>query len=124
MRSHRFDGSWFIARRDRLLAAPLQGPSHAHVARSILDDSRLDGRVADFTEGALGHLAPRHAGAVRAHMQFYRACLEAIGLVPSDAIVNAAVQVEWLWYTTPFKGFYRDHLAHVMKVALTALWLL
>jgi hypothetical protein len=57
-------------------------------------------------------------------MQLYRACLETIGLVPSDAIVSAAAQIEWLWYVTPFKGFYRDHLAHVMKVALTGLWLL
>jgi hypothetical protein len=42
-------------------------------------------------------------------------------LVPSDALVAAAVQIEWLWYTTPFKKFYRDHLAHVMKVATIAL---
>ena len=54
-------------------------------------------------------------------MQLYRAALEVFGFLPSDAIVNAAVQIEWLWYITPFKDFYRDHLAHVMKVALTAL---
>ncbi|WP_438025440.1 hypothetical protein [Sorangium sp. So ce233] len=57
-------------------------------------------------------------------MQFYRNALEVFGFLPSDAIVNAAVQIEWLWYITPFKPFYRDHLAHVMKVAVIALDLL
>jgi hypothetical protein len=34
------------------------------------------------------------------------------------------VQVEWFWYNTAFTAFYRDHLAHVMKVAAIALSLL
>jgi hypothetical protein len=123
----RLDDDWFIRGRGRLLASvthPGGELRHEHIARGILDGSRLSGEVEVVTERAIGHLAPRHSGAVRAHMQIYRASLEVFGFLPSDAIVNAAVQIEWLWYTTPFKPFYRDHLAHVMKVALTALDLL
>ena len=118
----KFDDGWFIGNRYRLLAPyPHPEPPHVHLVRGILEDSRHAGHVDPDTENALGHLAPRHQSAVRAHMQFYRAVLEVIGFLPSDAIVNAAVKIEWLWYTTPFKSFYRDHLAHVMKVALIAL---
>jgi hypothetical protein len=126
MSTHRFDDTWFMAHRQRLLSPPLPlSPERkAALVRGLFANSRLAGTVRDDTERALRFLAPRHAGAARAHLQFFRACLETTGLVPSDALVNAAVQVEWLWYTTPFKRFYRDHLAHVMKVALTALWLL
>ncbi len=123
----RLDNAWFNRRRGRLLhhvAHPDGELRHAHIARSILNNSRLAGAVAADTERALGHLAPRHQGAARAHLQLYRSALEVFGFLPSDAIVNAAVQIEWLWYTTPFKRFYRDHLAHVMKVAVTALDLL
>lgn len=124
----RLDDKWFARRRARLLAPvphyPEGEPRHAHMARGILASSRLAGHVNIVTERALGHLAPRHRGAVRAHMQLYRSALEVFGFLPSDAIVNAAVQIEWLWYTTPFKSFYRDHLAHVMKVAVIALDLL
>jgi hypothetical protein len=124
----RLDDPWFIHRRGRLLDAVTHHPDgelrHAHIARGILNNSRLSGPVETITERAIGHLAPRHRGAVRAHMQLYRAALEMFGFLPSDAIVNAAVQIEWLWYITPFKDFYRDHLAHVMKVALSALDLL
>jgi hypothetical protein len=123
----RLDDAWFIHRRGRLLEPvthPDGEPRHAHIARGILNGSRLSGQVDVTTERAIGHLAPRHRGAVRAHMQLYCAALEVFGFLPSDAIVNAAVQIEWLWYITPFKDFYRDHLAHVMKVAVTALDLL
>lgn len=123
----KLDDSWFIKNRHRLLQPcqhPAAAPRHAHIARSVLESSRLAGEVAPHTEIALSRLAPRHRGATRAHMQFYRAALEVIGFLPSDAIVNSAVQIEWLWYTTPFKPFYRDHLGHVMKVALTGLELL
>ncbi len=82
------------------------------------------GEPSDTTERALAHLAPRHATALRSHMAFYRSCLEATCLLPADELVQAAVQIEWFWYTTPFKKFYRDHLAHVMKVATTALFLM
>ena len=123
----RLDDPWFIHRRGRLLQLVTHHETelrHAHIVRGILNGSRLSGEVATVTDRAIGHLAPRHRGAVRAHMQLYRASLETFGFLPSDAIVNAAVQIEWLWYITPFKDFYRDHLAHVMKVALTALDLL
>ncbi len=123
----KFDDSWFIENRHHLLQPclhPANEPRYAHIARSVLESSRLTGGVERHTEIALSRLAPRHRGATRAHMQFYRAALEVIGFLPSDAIVNSAVQIEWLWYTTPFKSFYRDHLAHVMKVALTGLELL
>jgi hypothetical protein len=123
----RFDDAWFIQGRARLLRPcghPNDEPRHPHLARSILHDSRLPGGVAQVTEQAIARLAPRHQGAVRGHMQMYRAALEAIGFLPADAIVNASVQIEWLWYTTPFKSSYRDHLAHVMKVALLGLDLL
>lgn len=124
----KFDDDWFTYRRSRLLDAVTHYPDGelrcAHLARGILANSRLYGEIDAVTAGALRHLAPRHRGAVRAHMQFYRNALEVFGFLPSDAIVNAAVQVEWLWYVTPFKPFYRDHLAHVMKVAVIALDLL
>jgi hypothetical protein len=124
----RLDDDWFASRRARLLLPvthhPEGEPRHAHMARGILVGSRLSGQVDEHTERALRHLSPRHRGAVRAHMQFYRSALEVFGFLPSDALVNAAVQIEWLWYTTPFKPFYRDHLAHVMKVAVIALDLL
>ncbi|HEX2572230.1 MAG TPA: hypothetical protein VH877_21985 [Polyangia bacterium] len=129
VRRQLFDDTWFIQRRARLLH-----PFHKEVGRrmravaSLHQGAALIHRPGDktheATERALTHLASRHATATRAHMQFYRACLESTGLVPADRIMAAAVQIEWFWYTTPFKGFYRDHLAHVMKVALTALELL
>lgn len=79
--------------------------------------------AAKATETMLKRLPLQHEAATRAHMQMFRACLEATSLVPSDELMHSAVQLEWLWYTTPFKGFYRDHLAHVMKVATIALTL-
>ena len=78
---------------------------------------------AKATETMLKRLPRQHEAATRAHMQLFRACLEATSLVPSDELMHSAVQLEWLWYTTPFKGFYRDHLAHVMKVTTIALTL-
>ncbi|MFH1464402.1 MAG: hypothetical protein ABIO70_08445 [Pseudomonadota bacterium] len=39
------------------------------------------------------------------------------GLPASGDLVDAVVQVERLWYASPFRG-YRDHLAHTLKVAL------
>lgn len=117
MTSLRLDDDWFVRYRHRLLAPRRFGKPFAYAARGLVG-AQLDRRAEDGTEGALAHLSPRHRAAVRQHMQIYRACLESFGLVPSDAIVNAAVQIEWLWYVTPFKRFYRDHLAHVMKVAL------
>ncbi len=123
----KFDDAWFFRCRSRLLRAclhPHDEPRHAHVARSIMHGSRPSGGVAQYTEQAIDRLAPRHQSAVRGHMQLYRAALEAIGFLPADAIVNAGVQIEGLWYATPFKPFYRDHLAHVMKVALLGLDLL
>jgi hypothetical protein len=71
----------------------------------------------------LERLPLHHELATRSHMQLFRSCLEATSLVPSDELMHAAVQLEWLWHTTPFKRFYRDHLAHVMKVATIALTL-
>lgn len=75
----------------------------------------------EATQRMLGRLPKRQELATRCHMQLFRSCLEATSLVPSDELMHAAVQLEWLWYTTPFKRFYRDHLAHVMKVATIAL---
>lgn len=75
----------------------------------------------EATQRMLKRLPERQELATRCHMQLFRSCLEATSLVPSDELMHAAVQLEWLWYTTPFKRFYRDHLAHVMKVATIAL---
>ncbi len=120
----RFDDDWFIARRPALLR-PWAARETARFrtvealrAASARGDSRRD-EHAHF-ELALSRLAPRHAIAARAHAQFYCACLESLALVPADAMVRAALEIEWFWYTSPFKAFYRDHLAHVMKVALLA----
>lgn len=112
-----FDDTWFIRRRHALIAPSRFGRPYAYATRGLVF-ARLDRTPEASTEAALAHLSPRHRTAVRQHVQLYRACLESLGLVPSHEIVHAAVQVEWLWYTTPFKRFYRDHLAHVMKVAL------
>lgn len=129
VRRQTFDDVWFIRRRAQLLrpfhkeeGRRMRAVASLHQGAALIH--RSDDKTHEATERALTHLASRHATATRAHMQFYRACLESTGLVPADRIMAAAVQIEWFWYTTPFKGFYRDHLAHVMKVALTALELL
>lgn len=124
----RLDDAWFYARRQRLLAPLPSGhvPGLERALAAVRGGAARRRPPADTeaTERALSRLAPRHADAARAHAQFYRAALEATGVLDADPIVQAAVQVEWFWYTSPFKKFYRDHLAHVMKVALTALELL
>ncbi len=121
------DDRWFNAQRARLLTdfATEQVTARRHrAARALAVGAavarRADGRL-PYTEAMLGHLPRRQETSARGHMQFFRACLDHTALVPSDALVAAAVQIEWLWYTTPFKKFYRDHLAHVMKVATIAL---
>lgn len=81
-------------------------------------------KLKDASERALGKLARRHEISVRHHMQFFASCLTSVGLIPVEALVHATVAVEWLWYQTTFKPFYRDHLAHVLKVATTAVGLL
>lgn len=131
-----FDDDWFMRHR-RSLLVPLARdfdtgrPRQAPILRSG-ESVRLgsaarhapgDDRRA-YKELTLSRLAPRHAGAVRAHLAFYRACLESTALVASDDLIHSAVQIEWLWYSSGFKQFYRDHLAHVMKVAAIALDLL
>jgi hypothetical protein len=128
MPSLRLDDAWFYAHRQRLLA-PLSRARRPAPERAVM--AVLGGAArahpsddTEASERALSRLAPRHAAAARAHAQFYRAALEATGVLDADPIVQAALQVEWFWYTSPFKKFYRDHLAHVMKVALTALELL
>lgn len=126
MSERRFDNRWFHDQRHRLLAPGSTRCSRGFRAVRALGvgaavrRTTRDGRVAD-TERMLGYLARSQEASTRAHMQMFRACLEHTVLVPSDELVNAAVQVEWLWHTTPFKKFYRDHLAHVMKVATLAL---
>lgn len=115
----KLDDDWFVRGRHVLLAPQRFGKPFAYATRNLVT-ARLDRAAETSTEGALAHLSPRHRTAARQHMQLYRACLESLGLIPSAEIVEAAVQVEWLWYITPFKRFYRDHLAHVMKVALIA----
>jgi hypothetical protein len=121
------DDRWFNAQRARLLTdfATEQVTARRHrAARALAVGAavarRPDGRL-PYTEAVLGHLPRRQETSARGHMQFFRACLDHTMLVPSDALIAAAVQIEWLWYTTPFKKFYRDHLAHVMKVATIAL---
>ena len=124
MATQRFDDDWFMRRRDRLLRpwATPRTTVFRTVAALRAGSARSDRRTEEqeFFERALSRLAPRHAAAARAHAQFYCACLESLALVPADEMVRAALQIEWFWYTSPFKAFYRDHLAHVMKVALIA----
>lgn len=131
------DNAWFHRARHILLrpwaawdlegARPAWADSSARDARTVralqLGRAAKSAHVRDATENMLGRLPRRQQLATRAHMQLFRACLEATSLVPSDELMHAAVQVEWLWYTSPFKRFYRDHLAHVMKVATIALTL-
>lgn len=118
-----YDDEFFYAERSRLLAADadvtagrrfrLPAAIHQGAAHHVAPDPN--------TLRALGKLAPRHARAARAHMAFYQASLQGTALVPAHELVQAAVQIEWLWYSTPFKDFYRDHLAHVLKVTTIAL---
>lgn len=131
------DNAWFHRARHVLLRPwaawdlederPAWADSTARDARTVralqLGRAAKSAHVRDATENMLGRLPRRQQLATRAHMQLFRACLEATSLVPSDELMHAAVQVEWLWYTSPFKRFYRDHLAHVMKVATIALTL-
>ena len=122
-----FDNAWFNGARGSLLGdycGPAATARRQRAARALAvgAGARRDpsGRL-ENTERMLGHLPRRQESSARGHMQFFRACLDHTALVPSDDLVAAAVQIEWLWYTTPFKKFYRDHLAHVMKVAAIAL---
>jgi hypothetical protein len=113
--------AWYIDYRPRLLQRPF-GPErngHREVAFAR-NGSACSHEDRKYVENALKKLSPRHAASVRGHMQFYRACLETIGIVPPDPVVRSAVEIEWLWYSTPFKDFYRDHLAHVQKVTAIA----
>lgn len=128
MASRTFDNRWFHNERRRLLEHSAPGDDSARDRRSVRAVSRGSAARDEFsrrrmatTERMLRRLPERQEAAVRGHMQMYRSCLEATAFVPSDELVHAAVQIEWLWYTTPFKKFYRDHLAHVMKVALIGL---
>jgi hypothetical protein len=131
-----FDDEWFFRHRRWLLAPlardvdtgrPLRAPimrACESVRRGSAARHRSDDHRRELKEQTLSRLAPRHAGAVRAHLAFYRACLESTALVAADDLIHSAVQIEWLWYSSGFKAFYRDHLAHVMKVAATALHLI
>lgn len=99
--------------------------SHARDMRTVSalqhGSARAKRGFPEATQNMLKRLPEAQELATRCHMQLFRSCLEATSLVPSDELMHAAVQLEWLWYTTPFKSFYRDHLAHVMKVAIIAL---
>jgi hypothetical protein len=121
-----FDDDWFIGYRHRLLqiSGYALDERRPHAIHNLLHGAGLGEGIDRRIEATLGKLPRQHAGAVRAHMQFYRACLTATGLLPADALVKAAVQIEWFWHTTAFNVFYRDHLAHVMKVAAIGLSLL
>jgi hypothetical protein len=125
MLEQRFDDDWFIRYRHNLLrSSPFAFKDRQpHIVHNIIHNARLAGGVDRHIDQELRRLPLRHAGAVRAHMQFYRACLLSTGLVPADILVNAAVQIEWFWYNTAFTAFYRDHLAHVMKVAAIGIFL-
>ncbi|MBK7534649.1 MAG: hypothetical protein IPI49_04585 [Myxococcales bacterium] len=135
MTSLRMDNAWFHRQRHLLFAPwakwdtpgarPPWAESSARDVRTVRATQQgcAAGSPAEATKRMLKRLPLRHELATRAHMQLFRACLEATSLVPSDQLMHSAVQLEWLWYTTPFKGFYRDHLAHVMKVATIALTL-
>ncbi len=116
-----FNDDWYFQYRTNLLSSPqvLNRSGHREVAFA-LKGSACEPIDQKYVEGALKKLSPRHASSVRGHMQFYRACLEAIAIVPPDPVVRSAVEIEWLWYSTPFKDFYRDHLAHVQKVTALA----
>ena len=119
----RFDDTWYNDYRRHLLTATSHRETHhfREVAMIRQGTTHAPNRnESDSLDEVLKKLAPRHAGAVRGHMQFYRACLETIGIVPADAVMRSAVVIEWLWYSTPFKKFYRDHLAHVQKVTALA----
>lgn len=113
--------SWDLTTEDRKGWAS----SHARDMRTVRviqhgSAAALRGQ-SEATQRMLKRLPKRQELSTRCHMQLFRSCLEATSLVPSDELMHAAVQLEWLWYTTPFKRFYRDHLAHVMKVATIAL---
>jgi len=115
------DEKFFIPRRAKLLEPILTSEGHLfRLAASVPRGSAQGASPASDTEKALAKLAPRHGRALRAHMALDQASLESTALVPAHELVQAAVQIEWLWYTSPFKNFYRDHLAHVMKVTAIA----
>ncbi len=97
------------ARQSRMVRALQRGLSHQPHAETLR---------------ALSHLSRRHGESSRAHLQTLEVALESTALVPAADLVHACVQTEWLWFTTPWKGFYRDHLAHVLKVTESALRLL
>src|SRR5262245_18317612 len=122
----RFDDEWFLAYRHRLLHVNPYAleERRPHVIHTLLHEARLGEPIDPCIEHELRRLPDHHAGAVRAHMQFYRACLTATSPLPADTLVKAAVQIEWFWYNTAFTAFYRDHVAHVMKVAAIGLALL
>lgn len=122
MSSQRYDDDFFITKRERLLQ-PRLPPTEGYLCRlsaGVPRGSAQEDQAEKDTENALEKLAPRHSAALRAHMALYQAALESTGLIPAHALVQAAVQIEWMWYTSPFKSFYRDHLAHVMKVTAIA----
>ena len=123
MANQLYDDKFFYAERHRLLAhdGPITTGQRFRLPAAIARGSALGAAPDEPTQRALAKLAPRHATAARAHMAFYQASLEGTALVPAHELVQAAVQIEWLWYSTPFKGFYRDHLAHVLKVTTIAL---
>jgi len=115
--------SWDLASHARPLWATTEARDRRTVRTTRQGCAAGNHQLPKPTERMLNRLPVEHEASARAHMQFFRSCLEATSIVPADEIMHAAVQLEWLWYTTPFKGFYRDHLAHVMKVATVALTL-
>lgn len=119
------DESTFAKNRYGLLTSRL--PANAELSRQRRTTTALLGasRAPDAaTERVLGRLSQRHGLATRAHLQILEAALESTALVPASRLVQAYVQVEWLWFTTPWKDFYRDHLGHVLKVTESALRIL
>jgi hypothetical protein len=128
----RLDDAWFHKNRKLVLDSYLHDPQarlsqSSRVVRALARNDTWKFEMAklrDASERALGKLARRHEISVRHHMQFFASCLTSVGLIPVEALVHATVAVEWLWYQTTFKPFYRDHLAHVLKVGTTAVGLL
>lgn len=117
-----YDDEFFTERRHQLLRPILESDGQLKRLATSVPRGSASSEVnpAEETENALGKLAPRHSAALRAHMALYQAALESTALIPAHELVQAAVQIEWMWYTSPFKKFYRDHLAHVMKVTAIA----
>lgn len=124
----RFDEAWFAEERRRLSERWLspEAQRHQRMRMPRVLDMRPRERKEDHgaRDRILDRMPPTQGAALHSHLAIFQGCLESAGLMPAYDIVQELLLVEWLWHTSPFKKFYRDHLAHVLKVSGIAVQLL